>query len=615
MPPEHSLEALAAALTHPEWDVRFDALKELKHYHPEQAVPLLLIALSDEASSLRRDAVNILAAYRDRRAVEPLIPLLDDEDFLVRGAVAEALGILGDARAIDALLAHLASEKGYPQTLVLAALTTFPPTEVVQAFIRACTKHTERLARHAIAFARGPWEHEQLVPLLIEALADADWWVRRQAVEELAKRKESRTVDLFLPLLSDEHPSVRLQAIEALGQINDARAIDPLMTQLAEQDERLRIATVRVLARFEDQRVAQAFERLLTDDPSPQIRATLASVLPQWSQDQAVPLLLNALADPDAAVRRNVLHALGNIGDWRATRPLIALLADDALRIPALEALGKCGDEQSIDVLLSHLLDREAGIEVHLAAATALASFHTPVVAQTFRQAIEDPTLKWLRSAVTYALGQWKHEQAIPLLLTALVDEDRQVRWRAAEALAKQPDTRAIPQLLVALKDEQIAVRCRAIEALGKTGEECVIAPLLKQLADKEKLVRVAAATALRTFHRPEVVQGFLTALQKGSGASPEILAAFEQWRERQAIAPLVAMLETPRRTRDDQVRLIQILARISADERVEALIQKIADHQGDSDAYIFCIDGKAMRWDDAVDMAREQILRRVAQG
>lgn len=161
----------------------------------------------------------------------------------------------------------------------------------------------------------------------------------------------------------------------------------------------------------------------------------------------------------------------------------------------------------------------------------------------------------------------------------------------------------------------QIAVRCRAIEALGKTGEEYVIAPLLKQLTDKEKSVRIAAATALRSFHRPEVVQAFLTALQKGSGASPEILAAFEQWRERQAIVPLVAMLETSRRTQDDQARLIQILARICADERIEALAQKIIDHQGDTDAYIFCIDGKAMRWDYAVDMAREQILRRVIQG
>lgn len=327
-----------------------------------------------------------------------------------------------------------------------------------------------------------------------------------------------------------------------------------------------------------------------------------------------MPLLLRALADSDPVVRRNAVRALGNLGDRQATRPLIAALADEAVRVSALEALGKLGDERAIDPLLSSLFAREAGIEVHLAAATALASFHTPVIAHTFRRVIEDPALTWLRSAVTFALGQWDREQAVPLLLKALADEDRQVRWRAAEALAKQPDARAIPLLLATLNDEHLAVRCRAIEALGKTGDERVIEPLLKQLASKEKQIRIVAATALSAFHRPEVAQAFLKALREGLGVDDQVLAAFEQWRERQAVAPLVARLNAPQKTRHDQVRLIQALARIYGDEQILSLVQQILDHQEDTDTYIFLIEGRAMKWNQAVDLALERTMRRIEE-
>lgn len=485
----------------------------------------------------------------------------------------------------------------------------------MQAFTRACANLTTWLARRAVTFARGPWEHEQLVPLLILALDDANWRVRWRAVEELAKRKENQAINPLLSRLNDEHPSVRRRVIEALGQLGDERAIDPLLAQLAEQDKTLRMATVKVLAQFECQQVAQAFERMLTDDPAGQVRATLVALLEPWSQERAVPLLLRALADSDPEVRKNAVRALGNLGDRQVTGPLIATLADETVRVPALEALGKLGDERAVDPLLSYLFAREAGIEVHLAAAAALASFHTSVIAQTFRQVIEDPTLTWLRSAVAFALGQWNREQAVPLLLRALTDEDRQVRWRAAEALAKQPDERAIPSLLATLNDEYIAVRCRAIEALGKTGDECVIEPLLRQLTDKEKQVRIAATAALSAFHRPEVVQAFLRALQEGLGIGDQMLAAFEQWRERQAIAPLVAKLKAPGKTRHDQVRLIQALARIYDDEQILALIQKIIDYQEDTNSYIFFVDGKAMKWNQAVDLALERITCRIEEG
>jgi len=88
------------------------------------------------------------------------------------------------------------------------------------------------------------------------------------------------------------------------------------------------------------------------------------------------------------------------------------------------KALGNIGDKHAIDPLLKLLFDRELEMETKTVVAVALTSFYDTEVIHAFTQAIEDLNLKSLRSAVVFALGQWDHEQAVPLLLTALSDMD-----------------------------------------------------------------------------------------------------------------------------------------------------------------------------------------------
>ncbi len=54
---------------------------------------------------------------------------------------------------------------------------------------------------------------------LIEALADEDWLVRRNAAESLARLKDSRAIDPLVPLLEDENEMVRDTAEGALSSL------------------------------------------------------------------------------------------------------------------------------------------------------------------------------------------------------------------------------------------------------------------------------------------------------------------------------------------------------------------------------------------------------------
>ncbi len=611
MLPERSLEELALALSDPEWEVRYAALRALRPYNYEQAALLLLKALADEDESIRQNAVEALAKYNDVRIVEPLIAMLNDQTSLVRKQAAEKLGELGDVRAIEPLLVYLSNH--YLSTPALVALTLFPAPLVMQAFGKVFANPTVKQVRGIVTFARGPWDDERLVPLLILALSDEDEHVRLRAAEQLARRKDVQAVVPLLAMLSDEHIAVRCQAMKTLGLLADERAIAPLIAQLVEKDEQIRIASIRALAAFECREVAQAFTQVLADDPAVQVRVTLVSALKQWSED-AVPLLLRALSDQDSTVRCGAICALGERGDERAVDSLIMALADDTTRSAAIEALGQLGDKRAIDPLLRQLFERNADIRIYILAAVSLASFHQPEVAQAFIRVVEDSTLKSLRGSVAFALGQWDDERAVPLLLSLLVDENWQVRWRAAEALAKHSDKRAVEPLLATLRDEKILVRCRAIDALGNSGDERAIDPLLRQFADKERQIRIAATAALRSFHRPEIVQAFLKALTDDPvrEVRTQVASAFAQWRETQAIQPLLAALKATRHNLYDCIRLMQALAEISDDRPLLEILQALANHQGDEDDYIALPDGRMMRWNRVVRNTIDQLIDRI---
>src|SRR5215471_3644649 len=79
---------------------------------------------------------------------------------------------------------------------------------------------------------------------------------------------------------------------------------------------------------------------------------------------EAVPALIDALKDSEAAVREQVAWALGAIGDHRAVDGLIGALSDSAagVRRQAAWALGAIGDRRAVSALTKALKDADAGV-------------------------------------------------------------------------------------------------------------------------------------------------------------------------------------------------------------------------------------------------------------
>ena len=101
------------------------------------------------------------------------------------------------------------------------------------------------------------------------------------------------------------------------------------------------------------------------------------------------------------------------------------------------------------------------------------------------------------RCRAAFALGLLGRaaEVAVPALIGALKDEDREVRRNAAEALG-QIGPAAVPALIKALKGQDGIPRLGAAEALGKIGPAAVPA-LIEALKGQDGVSRLGAAEAL----------------------------------------------------------------------------------------------------------------------
>ncbi len=204
----------------------------------------------------------------------------------------------------------------------------------------------------------------------------------------------------------------------------------------------------------------------------------------------AVDLLLQALQDSAAQVRRAAARQLGLLGDGRALEPLVLALADPDpdMRAAAVRALGELGDPRAVSSLVMTL---------------------------------RDPDLRQ-REAAAQALGQIGDERAVEPLIDVLVDQEVRVREAVAGALGRLGDERAVRPLLQVLGAGDRDLRAAAAEALAELG---AVEPLLRVLAQESEFLRGVLLDALGIFGDTRAVELVLEALErrgrsKGSKAS-----------------------------------------------------------------------------------------------
>ncbi len=195
----------------------------------------------------------------------------------------------------------------------------------------------------------------------------------------------------------------------------------------------------------------------------------------RW-KPRVVDALIEALKDPDRAVREDATIALGMIGDPRAIDGLLEAMKDGAVKRHAIASLGMIGDPRALPAVLAALKGKGVRQEgtptpgcivsedafIKEAAATALGHFRDPRVIPDLIMLLKDGVLREKAAAALVLIG----DSAIEPLISFLYDP------KASEVEAEGERVLSYASVRLTAKDSLRLLVLQTLEQLGWTPPE-----------------------------------------------------------------------------------------------------------------------------------------------
>jgi HEAT repeat protein len=412
----------------------------------------------------------------------------------LRGPACEALADLGPAarEAVPALVPLL--KDGTVQVQALRALAAIGPPAV--AVLREAPANPG-LSPEALAILEGRPITLQFIEALAHQVREGPAAVRVAACRVLrsAGPEAREALPTLRSLLEVEDPVVRVAVAQAIAVIDpsDRASLPVLLEVLAGKDGPGRLPAARAVGTLGERgRLALPELKAACRDRDPELRAAALAALGEVSSDSGMPILIEGLNDPQEAVRRAAVRALGTMGPKaaEAVLGLTRLVEDERLgaREDAIVALGRIGP----------------------AARAAL-----PALRESLR--VPNGRVEWVapQRPIHVAEALWRIDrenkgigrEVVILLQPSLLEEAVVAPDRAAlDVLAEMGHEAApaVPALCCKLVSANPEVRRRAIEVLGGIGVAARAAvPLLENAAgDRDETIRRVARAAVAKITR-----------------------------------------------------------------------------------------------------------------
>ena len=162
---------------------------------------------------------------------------------------------------------------------------------------------------------------------------------RAVAMQDVGRQSNRLAADEIIKALHDPTPKVRRQAAATLAQLRDPRAVDELVHQIEMHPDLIEEEMIEALGQLGDLRASPVLAGLLTS-PRPMLRRAAARSLGRIGARE--PMLLQAAMDPnDPDLRRAALQAIRISGDPDGHPAILRALQDahPSVRIAAAEAV------------------------------------------------------------------------------------------------------------------------------------------------------------------------------------------------------------------------------------------------------------------------------------
>ncbi len=353
---------------------------------------------------------------------------------------------------------------------------------------------------------------EQVLNLALDVLNAGDFQERWE-VAKMFPKLGAIAIAPLIEILEDEDAELELRWFTGriLGEFNHPSVITTLVDLLtSSEDEDLAVMAAAVLSSFGESAI-EALTGLLAD-PDSRLLATRS--LSQIRRPEIIAPLLGVVRDPQVAIRATAIEALTSFHDPRIPPVLLDALNDHvaAVRKEAVIGLGLRSDlREELDLLnrLKPLL-YDFNLEICQQAAIALGRLRTDDAAEALFDVLQSPaTPVSLTYDLIRALAWVGTTKSVDYLQQALIGaavestlEIVRVLGRLEEPVLK---TKAAQILIDFLNSEHPAAREATVkqaiaQAWGQLGEISAIDALVGLLADPADSVRLHAIAALKNF-------------------------------------------------------------------------------------------------------------------
>ncbi|AFY42866.1 HEAT repeat domain-containing protein [Nostoc sp. PCC 7107] len=310
------------------------------------------------------------------------------------------------------------------------------------------TEAEEELRWYA-ARTLGEFQHPEAIAPLVELLRTSD----DEELKAIAATALGQMGSLAITQLSEllKQDDTRLLAVRSLAYIRTPETISPLLTVVQDTEVAVRATALEALSSFHDQRVPPVLIKAL-DDVVATIRriAVLGlSFRPDLNVElDLVTKLRTKLYDFNIDVCSATAVALSRLGGDEATQHLFSVLMSPqtpiTLQLEVIRALVWVGTPSGLEYLQQVLTQTQSEILCQ-EIVTVLGRVEKPELVTTATEILLEllnshhpaKEIAYIKSAIALSLGQLGNQQAIPSLTTLLQDPNEQVRLHAIAALKK----------------------------------------------------------------------------------------------------------------------------------------------------------------------------------
>jgi len=351
----------------------------------DKVVTLSLVdLLKHPKTEIRVAVIKALGKIRDERSFEPLFSVMEESDDEIIQALVNTISGFGDA-AVSALIKNLGSSKWQIRHNAAYCLMAIGPVIAPRMIeLLDCKNRDVCYWASEIIVSFG----KQLEDDMVELVESGNYDQRFYSSKILGRIKSEKSMSVLISALHDEYWSVRKNAAFSLGELKSVEALPALIKSLKDEDEDLRSEICIAISKMEITPAGKYLTPYIDDEFST-VRIAAINAVAKLGYSEAIAQISAHIADDNIQVRIAAIKAAGVLKAEACSNLLLKQMNMPELREHVISALGEIGAFSNIKYLIA-VLAKSQDREERALSAKVLANYDQREVIKSLSEAISD---------------------------------------------------------------------------------------------------------------------------------------------------------------------------------------------------------------------------------